>query len=1308
MNSQHIRSAGDGRILYFEVDGDLYDGNGWLIADRRGPGCNECLEPGVMEFVSVPVPGSCNLFYLVSAVPRGFGYDGSHVQWSILDMDADNPRFPTQSPQECNRKGRLLHLYDDIGAAQPVYPQFSAWSFTPENGAFPIPDHTSDHVGRLDSDPIGKSITPMIRVAESANNNGDHWLFFVLPDRVYVYRMSTNGIFKVDPLPNDSRDYVPTYHTITPWQHKQYFRDADAVRADDPVYPDGVMVLAMTDGFAMNLWPDLTGDNYNLLVLRFNAATGHLLEQEGEAFALYPNPQPCVNASPAPNIAYGLRGCALRPDGGGVFITGERNPDCAGWEAFVEHVELGSGAITDLTYAFTPSMDPQLTRSRIYRNTAPDGTGDALYFPGTTTVGALVGLDNLAGVSFVQDAFSSAQSPVFDPGPFPGSAYYPPRFINIGIAGDRYLSTANRATCCTFLNTHGNGVVEGHIQEGYAVWSATSNPHGNAATLTFNCDLVVKPGASLFINNMTLRFAPDAKIIVERGGRLFMHNTWANSLSCPGDRWPGIRVEGTTGNGDQLGSAQGQLRMDGGGVSNAVVGAWTARELANGSAHSGYFGGVIRAVAGTSFLNCITGVRIERYQRTSGAGAVLPNFSFFSGCNFETTGAWPDPGLSVPQYQAHLFDVQGIKFQQCKFINHAPGMFPLLNRGYGILALFAGFDADGSTVQDASLFKDLTIGVAAATGTLRKANVRRSWFRGNLIGAYMQGCTAPEVSRSTFFVPAAVSPNAPMGLVLHQSTAYLVEENTFNGGGMAFGNIGIHFIGDVLAENRIYNNSFNGLNAGTYVLGRHKGNTQQTEYLGLQLLCGDYTGGGLDHLLGNDTYIKEAQGNVSADPALTQLAGNRFFSGAINGITISTAQPSSPSPFFNYLRHDVQECDPLNPSPYYSDIAIDAGPFDKATACDQGLLPNVGGGGGTAGYVLVAAQLKSAQSYFLGTVDIGEREDIKLAITQDNPWLPSHTLRDYLLARCPLSDEVLLAVLHRPVPLDPWHLTQVLLGNAKLTPRVLRAVETSGLLNEYMLAIVRNAGNGPTLKDLLRQEVELRAMEKARAQVLAFSRIAGDSLITNPHDTLYAMLAAHPDPSDYYLLAGIAMELGDHATARNWLDSLVAAKADEPTTLRDLVTLHEALGGDWALADGTQREQLAQMAHSSEPGGAMAWAILYHLGATDEVPTAEIPDGTKRLSWAPDQATRPMERPLLEAHPNPTMGTTWAVISVELDDTALLRISDPQGRVVRTVHLAAGQRLQELDLSGLANGLYTCELQSGEFKLDVAKITVQR
>jgi hypothetical protein len=283
-----------------------------------------------------------------------------------------------------------------------------------------------------------------------------------------------------------------------------------------------------------------------------------------------------------------------------------------------------------------------------------------------------------------------------------------------------------------------------------------------------------------------------------------------------------------------------------------------------------------------------------------------------------------------------------------------------------------------------------------------------------------------------------------------------------------------------------------------------------------------------------------------------------------------------------------------------------------------------------------------------------------------------------------------------------------MLANAKLSRQVMVALMDSDLLNEYMMAIVQNAGSGPSVKDLLQQEVALRAAEKAEALVHVYADIAADSTLSDPYNTLFNLIAANADASDYYLLAQMALERGRYAKANAYLDSLVLATADDTGLLRDLVSMSQTLGGEWELADVSQRAQLATMANSAEQGSAFAWAIRYRMGETDEIPTAEMPDTEKSLVLERAKAPTPAALPLLQAMPNPTTGTSMLAIGLELDGAALVRVSDPQGRVVRTMRLGEGQRLVELDLTGLSNGLYTCELLQGEYKLAVTKLTVQR
>ncbi len=1319
--SQHVRSTGDGRILFFEVDGNVYDGQGWLIADARAQGCQDCVEPGAMEFISVPVPGSCNLFYLLSAAASGpvdatHTYFGSHIQWSILDLDAENPRFPEDptNPYYCPKRGRLMTHQEILGM-----PQFQGFDVYSE--ALGDPGlYSSDRVGYLSAPTFSQSITPMMRVVQSAN--GSSWLFVVMNDRVHLYHITASGIQLIDALPNDpNRNWVQTF-SLNP-TGKAYFRDADAVMTVDPMTGDEVIVLAMTDGDGMKLWPDVS-TSYNLLVHRYSGSSGAYLAAPSTAYSLFLNPSQCSAAQPAVGVAPGLRGCALTADGSGVYVLGERTPDCTNWETFAAHVAIGTGAVTDVTYAFGQAVPASLTRSRIYRNNIahviddePAPPRNAIYLPGGTTVGALVGIQDPNDLEFDADVFDGIQATSFNN--LGNSGHIKPRFINVGVAADRYLSAANRESCCVFLGTHGSGVVGKHEQLGYGVWTDEANPYGDQQELIFTCDLVVKPGASLYLNHLNMRFAPDAKVVVERGGKLVSNNTTFTSLTCPNKRWPGIRVEGNTSNpvqtqsGSPVDGRQGWLQMDVSTIENAEIGVWCAREVAPGLATGTHFGGVFRATNST-LRNCLVGTRIERYQRMSSAGAVLSNLCQFANCTFETNSDWPDFGMNVPRYHADLYDVQGVRFLQCDFLNNASSSFGPFDRGWGIFGFAAGFDVEGSEVEDASLFQGLTAGVVAATGPVRKANVRRSWFRNNYVGALMQGCTSgPEVSRSHFFVPpSAGSDYPPTGLILHGSSHYLIEENDFQGGGLANMNVGLLIRGDVRDANRIYNNNFTGLAAGTYTNDRQKGYDPNfgQEFAGLKLLCGDYSDCGYEYLLGDNTYIDAAQGAWNGSEFESQLAANRFFNGGIPGISISTVQPQGANaPFFNYIRHNVTECDPHDENnPYFNDIWIsEANSFDKEVACGNGFLSDIGGGGGVSGYRLASAQMRSVKANFNGTVDTGEKVDIEEAIKQRDPVLPSHTLRDYLLARCPLSDAVLLEVIYREEPMEPWHITQVMLGNARLSPRVMEALERSELLNAYMLSIVRNAGNGPTVKDLLQKELAQRSSEKAHYLVLALDEILADSTLASPTDSLFAMMAYAPDGGDLYGLAQIAMAQGDHLTATAWLDSLLAARDMGQDVLRELVDMHEQVGNDWQQADADQRARLEQLAEKKDPGSAYAWAIRYHLGETQDLPLLPFPAATKRYQPARHTNTGTVDLQMLQAHPNPTSGRSMVVIGSGVDEASRLHLSDPTGRLIRTLPVGANQQLLELDLSGLADGLYVIELFVGDFKLAATKLTLQ-
>jgi len=594
-------------------------------------------------------------------------------------------------------------------------------------------------------------------------------------------------------------------------------------------------------------------------------------------------------------------------------------------------------------------------------------------------------------------------------------------------------------------------------------------------------------------------------------------------------------------------------------------------------------------------------------------------------------------------------------------------------------------------------------------------------FVDNMWGVYDVTSIASRITRNTFQVPDwdnFVRP--PTGLYVHQSTGYLVEENTFNGynRGSSFG---IYFYGPQQAENRIYNNSFSNLMAGTMVSGRHKGNDPPYERQGLQILCGDYEENSFDFALGSYTYIREDQGDIDpVNPEESQLAGNRWLDEADLSSTFDIwidpeqydGSGENPSPFFDYKRHDVAICDPLNTSPFFSDqLQPWATEFIKEVACDGGnLVPPPGPGTVLSRFSTTAAELKSAVNYFTGTVnDGGENLDIIEAIGENHPPLASHVLRDYLLARTPLHDDVMIAMVQRSTPMDAWHVTQVLLANCKLSSKVWGIAKNVAYLSPYQIHLIETAVDGSQVMQLLKREVAQKSSEKAKLQTHVLHDLLTDSTTANKYSTVLGLLAPNADLGDQFYLANLNLMVGETQLLDEWLDSMEVKSAEKVSVLRELLQMREAELATWPDLPATYANALQVNYDEAQPGSSLAAAIGYHLEFFEELPPIQIPDPTKARHAARTYSNASSSgASQLELFPNPTSGKSYLVLPSEAQTDLRVVISDALGRVAKEISMTKGARMLELDLSALADGFYTCEVLDGDIAHSSLQVVVNK
>lgn len=1367
VKSHHIRTTGDGTILFFVVDGNVYDGNGYLIADARPwncvplpgwpPCCEQCVEPGFMEFLSLPVPGRCDLFYLLSAVsPQGpnTGLGTAYIQWSILDMGSDNPRFAPLDPGTCGpRNGRLVHV-DDLDAVMPDFDQVLLL----ESG----PQPTSEHVFQLPSDPVGKAISPMIRAVETPF--GHHWLFLITGDRVQPYKVTDSGIHQVQPMAGSSNVAVQ----ISPSSPgiKAILHDADAVLTAHPGYPGSVVTLALTDRSTMSV-PGGSGQ-HDLLVLRFDAQTGQLWVAGSEGHSI----QPSICAPPGyPQL---LRGCALSRDGMGVFVTGERpNVDCTAFTPFMEHVALGTGVRTDLTYAFPQPVDPKWVRCRIYWNTHPNGIGDAIYFPSSNGVGVLEGLGNLNSVSFDPNLFQNVTLPDFEEyAPWPQHAMFP--FLDPGLVHDSYLTVDKREACCAFLARFDPYVVNGYEVTTNMVWTPNNNLCASTGTLTFFGDLVIQPGARLTVYDMILRFGPDSRIIVEPGGMLQMHRSLATSLDCDGLRWPGVEVRGTPGAG-QFGNPQpthqGKLELFASTVQNAFIGALVAGRTDDGSIDLGLTGGVVRAfpevvndaLVPSSFHNCQRGVFFLPYQNQLPNGTHTGNQSRFSDVVFTVDGNYP--GSFDFQAHAVLWAVDGLQFTACSFRNDQPDYFfgpgayyGSQYLGYGIQSMDAHFVVGsgcdivpprGEACPDEDTrwaeFVGLDHGIHAATGTTgRNFTADRVRFINNIAGVYANKVDAYKVVNSHFSIggrnvtltndlehPAWEQRHR--GLFSTESSGMIVDDNLLEldpnaaPGRLTEGIV----IGYSRGHNdMVFRNTAKNLERGFIGEGVCADEAEKATK-GLIFQCNVNQNNGTNirsrlvpdpQTLDQHQTIRTNQGSHSrvADNEFDQLATGMDFVNdgwQYNVIAYHYAAPQLPyMPI--YISQGVGVVG--------TDIFGQPHVRPANNCANRHVLPVIGDPETPSGLMAILTTEKEAYGntryLYDQLIDGGSTDEVVQEIMASWPQ-DAWDLRAYLLARSPyLTVDALKAAMDRPT-MPAAMKAEICIANPDATKRdgFIRWLETECKypLGETLVATIVASWNARTYRTTLEGALAHHHGEMTQAANMLIAHYTSDST-GFPVDSLRRVWQEVRTPIARYAEAALLMEKGEYNAAT----ALVQAIPQEHPRLRPgqlterdrmlaFIAFWEGVaqsGRSEAELDSAEVSQLEGLVNGAYDGPASrAQNILcFHYGKCRAPLTGGGEEAPKAMGQAAATTEAAMAQPRLSVYPNPA--THWAALDYDLlgePDRAMVVVRDAVGRPVDQLTVGSAQGQLVLDTRPLARGLYTVELINAGQVLHTEKLIVE-
>jgi hypothetical protein len=1275
--SQNVQFDHNGDLLFFVIDGRVYDREGYMIADDRGTvDCEDCLFRGISQVAITLVPGSCSQYYLVAA---DFQPTEHALGYSILDMGQPNRYWP-------NRTGRVLS-YNDVANDPGLTAQFSnAYQTMPlwsehGNGQF----DESDRMINLDDLQPNSGVYEYgfhLAIYDTDRANEEKVLFAVDEAYLYYCTILPNGIERTNSLtqfqPLNSQTSVFGYGNRRDHVGGCAFQRTGTDPNDPVLFAMSATSLSQTGGPVPSVI---------LFQVDFALNTVEWLQDVTT----------CQLTGPDLNIT----GLAFSPNADHLYVAQSEAP-------WLVAIDLGTYAVTDLATSLGIANPQQFSGATLSIDNSPLGGSDALI-----------------ALSSSRTAFKAQPDQPTLPGswnePIPVTATLGarPTFIypdgatpscipDMHNQGEQQIATLNAGACCVYTSELDG--IPGHTFQSNnctpLVWDQYSLLFGGGTTFTFSGDVIVPAGCQLQVTGKTLRFTPNARLIIKAGGSARFTNCTLTSLTCPGLRWPGVTVEGTT-SADQyplICGDQGFLDLKSTTISNAERGARCATEGIGGALLASGYGGVIYS-SGSTFLNCIIGADLGDYHANF-VGGVEDNLCYFSNTKFTIDNTWPD--ASQPSVQLYIHRTRKIRVFQCGFANDATTSIAGL--GFGVVAQDAEVSVLGSILPNTSYVRNLIHGVWKFGGVLAPLTVNGMKFSNNQIGIRDDAGHWSRYTNNTFSVPDQNNyPQPRIGMQLWQSRFFTVERNTFTGQDQAIqpneNSIGIFFAGInpdqstswVYDDEQIYDNDFTDLYVGSLVNGIHRSDDGTQEDLGLRIFCGEYTNNVMDIGLAARSIIRPNQ----YDNNPPQLAGNRFYGaadctnefdwilddnwnqnvGAYNNMVIT------------YLHHEDPLCFATCPDPVNDDFVdnplLFSGLFVESNACGNGVLDLLHSPLQARQAYTSAKQLcLEAKNLLDGATDGGERPDLIAELSQVDPALGTGFLRDRLMLNSPLSNAVLKAMILRELPMDPWHITQVCLENSPLDPGILELIRDQGHLDNFFMNVVDQAqsGQGPSAKQVLQQEWMLRRSQKARA----FSELgwlwATDTVTPGGDDSLRFALENHGGLDHTWSRLALRLAEGDLAGASALLGTMRDDQSGMPQ-LQAVIGFGYACNNDWALLDNASVDLMIAFASSGVQGAAIYAGILSAHGLANVEPEVRFPNSERAMVLAPAGNSGTGATMSITAYPTPADEETWLTFPTELKGMRF-QVRDVQGKLVYEGRFESAG-LHRLRTREFADGVYS-------------------
>ena len=1036
----------NGNLRFFIVDGVIYDETGKYAAYAwapyapptytQDPITNAMLPEGDggSEIVIIPHPSKCNLYYIF----------GIQTKWSG-DITKSLPGFTSTLPMYC--------LYDALNKQVLIR---GSWYAPYPTDMLDAPQSNPIFTDVSTQNPIytngDSQVTPNIWMedysfgtaslaAAPIGTQGEYFIVCKMRRNFYIVRMDINGNLKY---------WKRFLHTNT---MGGYTSRCEA----ELVFDETENAYKLAFG---NL-PTQSSSNLGSYSVEYYKLNNNLLNVlEHQTYEI-------PNVAQAPNASFHrpVHGIEFSSNKKYLYFNSSSDPLNTVSNLHVADLTTGTGAYNSLTLTSSQSNaikngNIELAQGNRLLISSPNGLYE-IYNQNTSTPS--LSLSPVVAFNYQNNLGVNTQGSIYMSNDYLVAYTLPDQ-----IDGLNYTAHFTQIPECCIANTTYDKITYTATTTSTWLPGFGSNPIDatplNSTEVTISKELRIKAGTTVTIKNMVLKFAPDAKLIIEEGtttqngGRLILDNTKLtidNSCSTT-SLWTGVRVYGNTllpQGTPMVSSKQGVLIMK----NNSII------EHAKEGVMLGEFyqffginlykkhGGIIQA-RDSYFLNNTIDVLFPMKQTQN--AAAHSNLSSFINTSF----IWDNANITgvSPTYHVIIRDVKGVSFKGCDFENT---WSPYKQTGVGISCFNSTFNVEAlclsgnspCTNLDYGKFENLKYGIQAQNSISTHSFIAKDLtFKNNLVGIIANGVNLSKVTNNNFIIfehPSSSIQTA--GMVYTSCPKFVIEENKFqieNSVQAPYAaTYGIQIKNSGNNINRIYMNSFTNLKIGGQCEGLNSVTNLPFAKSGLTWKCNVFNQIAKHDIAVVNGTIAKRQGTYinynNANEAIFYSANN-VFSLSNEGMLMEHDLKVVP----NYLTEPItyyHAIGPLSNPDSYTNPWIVPVPsylpngmpvfFDYSKGCRTTSTGN-GNNSSSISLNLAKAKLDSMQLI----LDEGNASNLYQLIQNGNPG----TTKSALLTASPyLSDSVLKLYISSTPP--NGHLLQVLIANSTLSQNVLSALNAS-------------------------------------------------------------------------------------------------------------------------------------------------------------------------------------------------------------------------------------------------------------------------